>query len=309
MTKSTGPARRLGHCLWVHSGYRQQLIRPADQHGCGNQLVLQLCESHFFLPQPTWPNFNPGQTPLPGQIVGLNRLTFIDPNAARPPRQNQWSIGVQREVARDLVLDATYVANRGVWWPGPLGNLNQVSPQVFASLRPDPSLESGGQSASQSTEWAAPPWISRGSETISPYPGYATTNTLLNALRPFPQDSARLPWSTRRPARPAYDSLQVKVTKRMSKGLQVNSAFTWSKAMRMRLTPISTIRRAYEKSIQATDQPFYWTTNILYQTQKYFSKQVPHGFDGGLAGRRIVVIRQRLAVGAAADHQPPTTWE
>ena len=60
--------------------------------------------------------FQPGQTPLAGRPTS-GFLGFLDPGAARPARQNQWSIGVQREITPNTVLEAAYVGNRGVWWP------------------------------------------------------------------------------------------------------------------------------------------------------------------------------------------------
>ena len=69
-----------------------------------------------------------------GKLLPRERVrALLDPGAARPPRQSQWSIGVQREITKDLVIEAEYVGNRGVWWPGPLGYLNQVSPQAAQS--------------------------------------------------------------------------------------------------------------------------------------------------------------------------------
>ena len=93
------------------------------------------------VPQPVWPNFDVAQTPLPGGITS-GFLAYLDPNASRPPRQNQWSVGLQREITHNFVLEASYVGNRGVWWslpgvtgqPGPYGYLNQVAPSTFASL-------------------------------------------------------------------------------------------------------------------------------------------------------------------------------
>jgi hypothetical protein len=40
--------------------------------------------------------------------------TFYDPSA-RPPRVVQWSIGIQRELQQNVVVEATYVGNREVW--------------------------------------------------------------------------------------------------------------------------------------------------------------------------------------------------
>ena len=65
---------------------------------------------------------------------------------------------------------------------------------------------------------------------LTPYSGYATTNTLLNALRPYPQFST-IAVQNSPTGRTFYDSLQMKGTKRLSHGLQVNGTFTWSKAM------------------------------------------------------------------------------
>src|SRR6476661_2187469 len=54
--------------------------------------------------QVAWPNFDPGHYPYPGTLAGPP--IFVDPNGGRPARTYQWSIGVQREVIRDLVAGA-----------------------------------------------------------------------------------------------------------------------------------------------------------------------------------------------------------
>ena len=36
--------------------------------------------------------------------------------AGRPSRIFQWSIGIQRELANNLVVEASYVGNRGAWF-------------------------------------------------------------------------------------------------------------------------------------------------------------------------------------------------
>src|ERR1700674_1727553 len=80
-----------------------------------------------------FPNFDPGQTPLPG-TTNSPQVQF-DPNAGRPPRILQWSVGVQREAAANLVVEASYVANRGVWWNSNyMINANLMTPDIYAAV-------------------------------------------------------------------------------------------------------------------------------------------------------------------------------
>ncbi|MBV9507781.1 MAG: TonB-dependent receptor [Acidobacteriia bacterium] len=227
------------------------------------------------LPQPVWPNFNPGQTPLPGQTTS-GFLQYIDPGAGRPPRQNQWSIGLQREITENTIIEASYVGNRGVWWGGgtatapigPLGFINQVSPQVFAAYGLNP-YTNAADNLFLGNSLASAAVVSRYGN-ILPYSGYATSNTLLNALRPFPQFSS-LAVLDSPTGRTFYDSLQMKGTKRLSRGLQVNGTFTWSKAM-VGIRPNLFV--ASDKSLQPTDQPFLFNANILYTTQTWFQNRI-----------------------------------
>jgi hypothetical protein len=223
------------------------------------------------LPQPVWPNFSPGQSPLPGQTTGFTGLSLIDPHASRPPRQDQWSIGLQREVTRDFVVEASFVGNVGVWWTGPYGYLNQVSPATFKQFGLDP-YNNPADAALITQPLSSPAVIAKVGNYL-PYAGYSTANTLYNALRPFPQFSTIV--DTNSPTgKTWYDSLQVKATKRMSHGLQVNGAFTWSKAL-TEIAPENFFSPSSSlKSIQSTDQPFLLTMNILYQTQTYFKNSI-----------------------------------
>ena len=218
------------------------------------------------LPRPVWPNFDPGQSPLPGTTVGFGGLGFVDPNSTRPPRQNQWSIGLQREISRDFVLEASYVGNRGVWWNGPLGYLNQISPQAAAAIGLHPYTNAADNLLLSSTLAA----VASRFGNILPYSGYSTSNTLANSLRAYPQFSSAAVTNSPTGAT-YYDSLQVKGTKRMTHGLQVSGTFTWSKAML--LTRQDIFNPTGTKSIQSTDQPFLFNANIVYQTQKWFDNR------------------------------------
>ena len=218
------------------------------------------------VPQPSWPNFDVGQTPLPGSITS-GFLAYLDPNASRPPRQNQWSIGLQREITHNFVLEAAYVGNRGVWWTGPYGYLNQVAPSVFSAYGLNPYTNPADNILIGSALSSASVVTKVGS--ILPYAGYSTGNTLLNALRPYPQFSTILTTNSST-GNTWYDSLQVKGTKRTSHGLAVNGTFTWSRSF---VTIRPNLFVPSVKSLQPTDQPFLFNANILYTTQKWFTNR------------------------------------
>ena len=88
-----------------------------------------------FIVQPTWPVTNPNIYPsqlgvlgAPGSFFAAGSEPYVpDPNQNRPPRVNQWSVGFQREITRNFIMEASYVANRAAWLPGPYGFLSQIS--------------------------------------------------------------------------------------------------------------------------------------------------------------------------------------
>src|ERR1700733_15986655 len=58
-------------------------------------------------------NFDPGAYPGPGSIQSPPNFTV--PNNGRPARFLQTTVGFEREIARDLSVEASFIDNRGVW--------------------------------------------------------------------------------------------------------------------------------------------------------------------------------------------------
>ncbi len=80
-----------------------------------------------------WPSFDANVGQGVGTVIAMPSL--LDRNAGRPARLTQFNIGVQREINRDLVIEANYVANRGVWWTANgLGTLNALSQNRLQAL-------------------------------------------------------------------------------------------------------------------------------------------------------------------------------
>ena len=151
---------------------------------------------------------------------------MLDPNAGRPARQSQWSVGIQREITRDLVVEASYVGNRGVWWQAPgLLNLNANTPERLSAFGLD--VNNAGDRTLLTSAMNTAAVVARGFK--APYAGFPSNQTLAQALRPFPQFTT-LPVYWNPMGKTWYDALQLKVTQRFSRGLSGTANFSWSKA-------------------------------------------------------------------------------
>jgi hypothetical protein len=176
----------------------------------------------------SWPNlssslfpFAPGSVPTTGPAV-------VDQNYGRPSRMWQYNISLQREVMRDLVVEAAYVGNRGVWWrASSLVDYNALQPSVLASQY---GLDwSNAADRTILTSLVSSPAAARFQNKI-PYAGFPTTQTVAQSLRPFPQFTTLAP--TGAPLGSTwYDALQMKATKRFSHGLDFTWTYTHSKEL------------------------------------------------------------------------------
>jgi hypothetical protein len=227
--------------------------------------------------QIAYPNFDASHFPVvatPG-TPGAPPTYFIDRNGGRPSRSYQWSIGIQREIARNLLAEASFVGNRGMWWPSPGGiNYNANSPQSLLADGLDITTASARAIlAAPIGSPAAGPFQNK-----LPYPGFPTSATVAQSLRPFPQFvTAPTPlWAPL--GDNWYDSLQVKVIKRLSYGLNVSYNFTWSKSLDNGIeslgfpaaVPIENdvFNRGQNKYLSSLDRPLVSNINIDYIVPK-----------------------------------------
>ena len=185
-----------------------------------------------------WPDFSrtyPFEV-APGVRPPASPFIFIDRHAGRPPRIFQWSIGLQREVTQNLLVEAAYVGNRGVWWSAPL-----LQDQAYNALTLDDvkraglNINSAADLALLNTPISSPLVTARFPALANPnsvYPGFPANQPLKQTLRPHPQWGAGIPPFLGPPLGDTwYDSLQAKVTQRFSHGLSLAVAYTFSKEL------------------------------------------------------------------------------
>jgi len=152
--------------------------------------------------------------PLIDPAAGNNNpVDVFSENFGKAPRIQSWSFNIQHEVSKFLI-DIAYVGNRARGLNSTL-LLNQlpVSRLALGSLLQQ-RIDSPAVAAAGFTK---------------PYASFANSNTLAQALRPFPQ---YLDISERNAGigRTWYDSLQMKVERRFG-DWQMFAAHTWSKSL------------------------------------------------------------------------------
>jgi hypothetical protein len=214
--------------------------------------------------------YDVGIRPSPGQLN--SPPAHVDHNGGRPPRVNQWSIGLQREIGRNLVAEAAYVGNRGAWFPANgLVDLNALTEERIRQAGLD--INNAADRALLTSRIDSPQAQQRGFRL--PYPGYPPGSTVAQTLRPYPQfGGIGMMWAPL--GNNWYDSLQIKLTKRYSHGLDFTMAYTWSKNLTTvedqdgSVVPVNDVfNRRNQKTLSRTDQPHVFVIGFNYRVPAY----------------------------------------
>jgi hypothetical protein len=146
-------------------------------------------------------------------VLSVGTIDMIGPDFGKAPRIYNWSINVQHEI-KSFLIDVAYVANRGRGLSSTL-MANQVDPkylslgQLLRRRIDDPAVIAAG--------------------FTKPYAAFPNTQTLAQALRPFPQYFNVFDRNSG-DGQSWYDSLQIKGERRFG-AWQMMAAYTWSKSL------------------------------------------------------------------------------
>jgi hypothetical protein len=184
-----------------------------------------------------------------GLLTALGQTyTFADPAGGAPPYVQQFSVEVQRELARDFLVSAAYVGSRS--------SRLQVSQQLNALSVGNLALGTAALSANVANPFAGLlPGTSLNGATVQqqqllvPYPEFLI-NGITENYRPIGKSS--------------YNSAQFVVTKRLSYGLSFSVAYTISKQIDQTnfANPQDT---RLERVVAAWDIPQNLQINFMYQ--------------------------------------------
>jgi hypothetical protein len=210
-------------------------------------------------------SYDPGLRVTPGAAV-QSAPSNVDPNGGRPPRINQWNISVQREILRELVVEASYVGNRAVWLNAGSGliNYDPISQETYKALGID--LTNATDRTLLTSTITSSVAVARG--FTKPYANYPSSGTVVQSLKPYPQySSIGATWAPL--GNTWYDALQVKATKRLSHGLDATLAYAFSKTLNSYGGSGDLAKRWTFKSVDSGNRPHLLTISINYATPGY----------------------------------------
>jgi len=199
-----------------------------------------------------------------GSATGLGgqTITFFDPNA-HSTRIHQYSFDIQRELKGAFVVAAGYSGSvtHNLLQGTPVININQL-PDQYLSMGsalnkqvPNPFYGTTGGTLNLASATVAQ------SQLLLPFPQFGPVNYQANSAD---QNHAR------------YNSIYVKVQKRLTHGLNLLSSYTWSKNMdesngqsvtfnAQQAYSQDNYNRAAEWGLATINTPGRWTTAINYQ--------------------------------------------
>lgn len=205
-------------------------------------------------------------------------IEFVAPGHGRPPMIQNWSLEVQRELAKDLILNVAYVGANGHHLRSQIENVNTLRPEflrlgnlLFADIN-SPEARAAG--------------IRR------PFPTF--NGSVFQALRPFPQyNTINTDCCLENSGNMSYNSLQVKLERRFRQGLNLLTSYTFSKTLTdadSALPIFATFSgggsaqnpydRRGEKSISNQDIPHALVVSYIYE--------LPFGEGKPVEGGRVV---------------------
>src|SRR5579863_4704576 len=228
--------------------------------------------------QASWPTLNnPAAGQAPGAVVGAPIL--LDQNTGRPMRLLQWNATVERTIGRDIAVEAGYVGNRGVWEVAGSGLApqNQLSQTTLAGLGiPSSDFTNATLATAFNTTISGLTTAERqalaavGLTQFLPYSNFPQTQTVRQALVPFPQYSGSISPAGAPLGKNWYDALQTKFTKRFSHGLTANANYTWSKSLALTST-IDPYNRNLGKNLSPFDFPNQFRLSAQYEVPRFHS--------------------------------------
>jgi hypothetical protein len=224
----------------------------------------------YYLESGTFPqNFQRPPALDPSFVNGL-AINYIPRTGSRLPQTISWTVGIQRELFSNTTIEANYIGYRSTHL-GFATNFNYL---------PIDYVKNGSLLLQPITSPAA-----AAAGFFSPFPSFASqrgANTVYQSLRPFPQYTAvttsggvffggAAPGGVADPVgQSKYNSLQVKLNRRFSRGLTLFGFMTWSKSFNWVQDQYPGARVWQQDAQPAFSYSFSWTYDLPFGAGQTF---------------------------------------
>jgi len=274
-----GVAYSLNDKTVVRGGFGRYYLNPVGSpgyptNGFSIQTPLIASENNNLnaLPDILSNPFPSGIVTPPGSNLGLQTalgrgFNYSNPNF-KTPHVDNFSLGVQRQLPFGIVAEVSYVGSRTYEGQSQFGGINEPS-QAF---RDKCDITKGGTPAFCNENLPNPFKGVPGFEGTAHF--FANTISRYNLNRPFPQFLA-ITELERNEGRVWYNSAQVLVNKRFSRGLSVSSTYTFSKSLEEATqlpgqqdntaSYIDDVARIKNRSLSFADRPHRFTISGVWE--------------------------------------------
>ena len=243
-------------------------------------------------------NFTPPPFYTAGFDNGLSSPNYRPFDADRLPRAYQWNGTVEHQFTNNFYVSAAYVGNHGLRLTSALDPINTLNPSY---------LSMGNKLYDQFQ-----PGMTSLDGVPAPYAGWAAqmkacAPTVALALVPFPQYCNGISGDDENLGASTYNSLQLKAEKRMSNGVYLLAAYTWSKLLTNADTAqsdysgtsgwISPYERQRNKAPSDADIPHLFTMSGVYELpfgpgKRFLNQAGPVGkIVGGWAASTVLHLQ------------------
>ena len=150
-------------------------------------------------------------------IANGANVIAVPENGLTLPRFQNWSITYQRQLTDNMMMDVSYIGNRGTRLNHHFQTLG-----VDANMN-DPAVLALGANVLQSNINSA---VAQAAGVAVPYPGF--NGTVAQALRKYPQYQ-NIEWRGVPTGRSQYHAMELVLERRFSQGLQARFGYTYSR--------------------------------------------------------------------------------
>ncbi len=189
-------------------GFQANLLAPNTTNGLSPAFYLDNGFPQSLVKQP--PFIDP-------TFANNTNVVAVAPDGLTLPRFQNWSLTFEHQLASNMMLDVSYIGNRGTRL-----NHHWQTLGVDANMN-DPKVLALGANVLQA-DINSP--IARAAGIALPYPGF--TGNVAQALRKYPQYQ-QINWRGVPTGKSQYHALEIVLERRFSRGLQARLGYTYSR--------------------------------------------------------------------------------